>query len=357
MELTKNTKLLSFGNFLDKLSSEMVFPILPFFIVSFLGAPVIALGIMEAIGAAASSAASLFSTIRYRNKKKLIALGNLLSVVSKWLIATSFAWQPAVFFRIIERVGSGIGKNKKEAISSAEKKNRHVAFFTMMGNVGALTGPLVALFLLIFLSSDFQMIILLSVIPIAISLILSLLTKYDIKKNKKTFRLPEKEFLIKAVLFALPHFSIAFFLLRAIDYFPLIFIPVLYLAYQISRIFFATPSGFLIERIGEKKTMIIGILLFAVAASLAAFSLSSTMIFIAFALAGTYAAISDAIVVARQNLDEPQGVSSFCHTTLKIASIPANIMVGLMWESGVQLALALPLLLAFFSIFALFVKK
>jgi len=62
-KLSKNTRILSFVSFLVDVSSEMVIPLLPFFLTHILLAPVIVLGIIEAIREFTANAFGVFSGV------------------------------------------------------------------------------------------------------------------------------------------------------------------------------------------------------------------------------------------------------------------------------------------------------
>src|SRR3990172_581351 len=82
-------------SFLTDVSSEMVYPLVPLFLTSTLGAPLVAVGLIEGV---AESAASLFKTAggwmsdRLRVRRPLVIAGYALSAASKPLMAAAYGW-------------------------------------------------------------------------------------------------------------------------------------------------------------------------------------------------------------------------------------------------------------------------
>src|SRR3972149_9099447 len=91
--------VLGIVSFLPDASSEMVYPLVPLFLTSALGAPLAAVGLIEGL---AESAASLFKTgggwasDRLRMRRPLVFAGYALSAAAKPLLAAAFVWPGAL---------------------------------------------------------------------------------------------------------------------------------------------------------------------------------------------------------------------------------------------------------------------
>src|SRR4051812_11200716 len=88
-QIPRNVKVLSAVSFFQDAASELVYPVLPLFVVGTLGAPAAALGLIEGVAegtAAVGKAVSGRLADRFR-RKPLIALGYGISSLSKPLIA------------------------------------------------------------------------------------------------------------------------------------------------------------------------------------------------------------------------------------------------------------------------------
>jgi Na+/melibiose symporter-like transporter len=93
------------------ISSEMVQTLLPFYLVSGLGASAVFVGFVEGLAVAIATVTKLFSGIladRMAQRKPLAVLGYGLGAVSKLIfpLATSVGWIVAA--KAVDRVGKGI---------------------------------------------------------------------------------------------------------------------------------------------------------------------------------------------------------------------------------------------------------
>ena len=85
-KLSRNTKIFSLVSFLVDVSSEMVIPLLPCFLTNVLFAPVIVLGIIEAIREFTANIFGTFAGVysdRVGKRKKFVVFGYALSGLMK----------------------------------------------------------------------------------------------------------------------------------------------------------------------------------------------------------------------------------------------------------------------------------
>ncbi|NYZ77282.1 hypothetical protein H0O02_03125 [Candidatus Micrarchaeota archaeon] len=97
--LSRNTKILSISSFLVDSSSEAIFPLLPFFLTTILGAPVFVVGLMESLSESIIGIASVISGFysdKVGKRKKIIILGYGLSASFKMLLPFLTMWQQVV---------------------------------------------------------------------------------------------------------------------------------------------------------------------------------------------------------------------------------------------------------------------
>src|SRR5258705_2841760 len=92
--LPRNVRVLSLVSLLQDAASELVYPVVPLFVTSVLGAPPSVLGLIEGVAevtAAFGKAISGRLADRFR-RRPMIALGYSLSSASKPLIGLATSW-------------------------------------------------------------------------------------------------------------------------------------------------------------------------------------------------------------------------------------------------------------------------
>ena len=171
----KNVRNLGFVSFFTDMSSEMIFGILPLFIIDDLGAGKTILGLVEGMGEAVGYGTRTVSgTIsdKVGKRKSLILLGYGLSTIAKPFFALSASWVHVFGIRVTDRVGKGIRTSPRDALlsDSIEPANLGRAFglHRTMDQAGAIIGPLIAFALLYYF--EVRDIFWFSLIPGAIAL-------------------------------------------------------------------------------------------------------------------------------------------------------------------------------------------
>ncbi len=284
----KNILLTGLTSFFTDISSEMVYPILPFFLTSVLGATPAIVGIIEGI---AESTASLTKTYfgkmadKLKHYKGMTIIGYFFSAFSKIILFFANAWVFVLTARFLDRIGKGIRTAPRDIIisESVSKEERGKAFGIQraMDFMGAFLGTLIAYLLLKFIitnktSADiFKNLFLISLIPAFLGVIFLFFIivpavlmeiKEKIKgKGAKKINSKLMLFFIGTIIFALGNSSNQFLLLRTqnIGYTFLTAI-LLYLLYNITSSVFSPFFGHLSDKIGKKKILVIGYLLYSI---------------------------------------------------------------------------------------------
>lgn len=179
--LTKNVKIMGVVSFLNDFSSEMAAPIIPVFLTTVLGAPASIVGLVEGIADAGAdllmSVAGITSD-RVRRRKPFVIIGYSLSAISKLLYALSYSWPMMLFGRSVNRAGKGIRTTSRDALllQDVEKKDRGkvFGFHRTMDTMGAIFGPLMALFLIKWFDGDYRKLFFFAFIPSFLAMLLFL---------------------------------------------------------------------------------------------------------------------------------------------------------------------------------------
>ncbi len=354
-KLNRNIILLGIVSFLTDISSEIIFPILPLFIVA-LGGTGLIIGL---IGGLADSISSLLKVISgYWSDKKgkrlpFIFAGYGLSGISKILLSLSSLWQHAVIFVSIERVGKGIRTAPRDAIiaesSSTGKRGLAFGIHRAMDTTGAVIGSGIAFILIYYLGLNFETIILSAGIIGFLALIPLLFVKEKKKKpvagslkiGLKSLPKGFRTFIIIATIFAIGNFTYMFFILKAQGVFSdpkmAIAMPILlYAWFNVVYAVFSIPAGILSDRMGRKRVLAFGYGLFAATCAGFMFADSLNLFIIFFALYGVVYALIDGNQRAYASDLIPEklrgtGLGTF-HTAIGIAALPASIIAGVLWE-------------------------
>lgn len=147
--------VLGFGvaSFFSDFGHEIVTALLPGFLLS-IGAPPIALGVIEAVSNAVQSSAKLISgrlTGRVRRAFPWLVVGYLLTA-AKALVGLAYNWPTVVLVRTVGWVGRGArGPMRDYLISRSVDRSaygRAYGFREALDTLGALLGPVVAFLLL-----------------------------------------------------------------------------------------------------------------------------------------------------------------------------------------------------------------
>ncbi len=164
--LPRSVWILSFVSFLADVSGEMMYPLLPLFLISVLGSSKTQLGAMEGAAILIVSLMSAFAGIRSDRKGKSggrvrwIRLGYGLPVIGKAIVALATIWPMVVFGRILDRFGKGLRGAPRDALIadavSTEQRGRAFGFHRAIDTAGALVGILLSAFLLWWLTDSPQ---------------------------------------------------------------------------------------------------------------------------------------------------------------------------------------------------------
>jgi MFS family permease len=176
--VSRNVLLLGLVSLFGDVSSEMVVPLLPAFLVA-LGGGAEALGIIEG---AAEATASLFKYLsgrwadRVRRLLPMAVAGYGLAAVVRPLLAIAQAPWHVFAVRCVDRVGKGIRTSPRDKLLAASADPQHLAeaysFHRGMDHLGAAIGPLVAAALLLLWPGRLRLVFALAAIPGALAVAL-----------------------------------------------------------------------------------------------------------------------------------------------------------------------------------------
>ena len=156
--LPTNVRLLGWVSFWNDIASEMVFPLLPQFLLSTLGGNRALLGLIEGAAESLASLLKLWSgarSDRQGRRKPYIVSGYAIAAICRPVTAVLWAHWQLLAIRLSDRLGKGIRAAPRDALvvdaTTPELRGRAFGFQRSMDHLGAAIGPVLAtLFLLAF---------------------------------------------------------------------------------------------------------------------------------------------------------------------------------------------------------------
>ena len=358
--LTSNVVLLAIVSLLTDVSSEMILPILPFFLTEVLLADAFILGLVEGLAEGAVSFTKILSgrwSDAAGRRKRFVAAGYGLSTVMKALFPFAAAWPHYLGMRVAERMGKGIRDAPRDALlaesAPPEVRGKAFGFHRSMDTTGAIAGPLIALGLLGWLGASFavadayRIVMLFAAIPAAISLGLVFFVRETprppqaARPLRLSFRGAPRAlltFVAIASLFSLAEFSYVFLLLRAGSDEGTTVAIALYVFFNVIYAAGAFPAGILSDRIGRKPVILVGYACFSGMAGLLAASPALPglgLLLLAFALYGLSYGLTQgterALVADLAPPEIKATILGAYHTSVGFVKIASGIAAGLLW--------------------------
>ena len=348
--VSRNVRVLSLVSFFQDAASEMLYPVLPLFLTTVLGAPIAVVGLIEGV---AEGTASVMKAVSGRladmsERRPLIAVGYGISSVSKLLIGFATGWGLVLLARFADRFGKGVRTSPRDAIlageAAATNRGRVFGFHRAMDTAGAVVGPLVGLAAYELLNHELRPLFFIAFVPAAISVgLIFLVHDNRVAPPPDHLRLragplPRRYWRLLVVLttFGLVNFSDAFLILRAKEL-GLGFASVIlaYAAYNLSYAALSYPAGVISDRLSRRVVFATGLVIFAIAYIGLGVARRSVWVWLLLPLYGGYTALTDGVSKAWVSDLLPEtllgtGLGLFQGTTGGAALI-AGIWAGLAW--------------------------
>ena len=349
-----NIIILGLTSLLTDIGSEMVYPLIPLFLVQQLGATPAVVGLIEGV---AESLASLLKVYfgrvsdQLQRRKSLAIAGYASSAVSKVLIIVAVSWGWVLAGRIGDRFGKGVRTAPRDAIiaESADpgKKGTSFGLHRALDSAGAVIGVALAYYLFTSYHGNYRHVFIWSLVPAILGVLVLALVREakgakkakakDLSLNWKSLNPRLKGFLIVVFLFALGNSSNQFLLLRSSDLgMSTAQVILLYLVFNISYALVSFPAGALSDKIGRRQLLISGYLIYSAVYLGLARVHNPGHLWLLFIIYGLYIGITEGVekaLVADVAPQQQRATMLGLHATLTgIGLLPASFLAGLIWD-------------------------
>ena len=365
-------------SFLTDVSSEMIYPLLPVFLTTVLGANASFIGAIE--GAAETTAALLklasgWWSDRVRKRKPLVLAGYAIASAMRPLVALATSASQVLVIRVADRVGKGIRNAPRDALIAESVdpsiRGRAFGFHRAADHAGGVLGPLIAFAVLSWQIAELRTVFWLAAIPGVLSVVVVALGVRDIPRSASatdaatpdlTQPLGARFWRVLAVIFVftLGNSTDAFLLLRANQLgVPVALAPILWAALHLVKSAASTPGGALSDRIGRRPTLVMGWLLYAAVYVGFAVANAPWHAWALFAVYGVFFGLTEgserALVADLVGLERRGTAFGWYNLAIGLGALPASLLFGLVWDRagpgaaftmGASLALAAALGLA-----------
>jgi MFS family permease len=360
-QLPRNVWAVGLTSFFMDISSEMVINILPLFLANVLGVQTSVIGLIEGIAEATASILKLFSgwlSDKLGGRKWLAVLGYGLSAVSKPFFYFAGSWELIAGVRWADRVGKGIRTAPRDALvaDSVTKEVRGLAFgfHRAMDTAGAMLGILIAV-VVVWLAqkntldlskSTFQTIVLISLLPAFLAVLSLAIGAKDVpvkgqrtapKFSLRSMGQPFIVFLVIVSIFTLGNSSDAFLVLRAQNLgITVTGILVMLVMFNLIYTLISTPAGSLSDRVGRRRLIIGGWLVYALIYLGFAFAQAAWQVWALYVVYGLYYGMAYGTANALVADLVPEQLRGTAYGTynaiIGILAFPASLIAGLLWQ-------------------------
>jgi len=344
-------------SFLTDLSSEMIYPLLPVFLTTVLGAGAFALGLIEGIAETTASVFKIVSghlTDRTGRRRPYVVWGYTLSSAARPLIGLVRLWPAVLLLRFFDRVGKGIRTSPRDAliadVTDLRFRGWAYGFHRAMDHAGAIAGPLAAVVLLKGFDVSLRDVFLWSALPAAAVVII--VTAFVKEKSPqggareaprrvegrevggmRDFRL----FMAAVVVFTLGNSTDAFLLLRLNSAgVGGTGVALLWSGFHLVKVVSTLAGGRASDRLGRKPMIMAGWLYYAVIYLLFALLETEGALITTFLLYGLYFGLTEPVErawIASLVPPELRGRAfGWYNGAVGIASLPASLLFGLIWQ-------------------------
>ncbi len=377
--LPRNVRLLGAASLLNDVASEMLYPLLPTFMIAVLGGTKAQLGFVDGIADTAGSLLKLWagaSSDAAGRRKGFVIFGYGVAAIARPLMALAAAPWHLIVLRTLDRVGKGVRTAPRDALiaesTPPESHGRAFGFHRAMDHLGAAIGPLVAFAFLWLWPTQLRLLFALAIVPAIPILFIVMFGLREppreagpAAKERFAFSLAPFDsrfrlYLAALLVFTLGNSSDSFLLVRAgeLGITPQ-WLPILWCVFHFAKSGLTQWAGPWIDRVGPRPLIRSGWLIYAatyLAFGLAGAAWHAWALFLVYAIYYALTEPAEKALVAGLVPAERRGLAyGWFNLVLGIGALPASVVFGFVYQQfgalaafgmGALLALAAAALLA-----------
>lgn len=358
-KLPRPVWLVSWTSFFTDTASEMVYPLMPLYLTTVLGATAMSLGVIEGAAEALNSLLKVVSgavSDRWQRRKPLVIAGYSVSSLLRPFLAFASSWPHVLALRLGDRVGKGLRTAPRDALlaSWSEPSTRGYVFglHRSMDHLGAMVGPLLASAFLWAWPGQYRWLFALTVIPgaIAVAMLLPVpeppaAPRAEARGHAAApagspaaeFGAPFRRYLAVVVLFGLGNSTDAYLLLRLSDVgVAAVWIPLVWSGLHVVKAVVSPIGGLVSDRLGRKGVIVAGWLVYAAVYGGFALATSLPALLTLFFVYGLYYGLTEGVekaVVADLAPAEARGRAfGLYNAAIGISALAASLVFGAVWK-------------------------
>jgi MFS family permease len=361
-----NIFFLGLVSLLTDTSSEMIFTLVPLFVLNVLGAGALAIGFIGGLSESFDAVFRIFSgrlSDRIKKRKLLAVVGYGFSTLCKPFMLLASVWGGVLAVRFGDRVGKGIRTSPRDALIAdsvgLEKRGKGFGIHRAMDTAGAVLGLAIAAIIIYVIQGggldlsreSYRWMVIVGIIPavLAVLVLMAFVHEKGLPKNTAlkasaasvtqgaAFSTRFKLYLAIMAIFTLGNSSDFFVILRAQNLgTSALNITLMLVLFNVTYAVCSVPAGILSDRIGRKWLIAIGWIIYALVYLGFALSTSVWSMWVLFACYGIYYGIVEGATkafVADLVPAERRGTAyGYYHGVVGLMLLPASVLAGWLWS-------------------------
>jgi len=352
--LPRNVKLLGLTSLFNDIASEMIYPLLPQFLLGMLGGNRFYLGVIEGMADSVASLLKLWSgawSDRAGRRKGFVVAGYTLASAARPMIALATAPWHLFLVRFADRVGKGVRTSARDALiadsAAAEIRGRAFGFQRALDHVGAAIGPVLATAFLLARPGQLRPLFLLALLPgiVVVGLVVFGLREPPVDRpppqalrlTLKPFPGSFRLFLLALVIFTLGNSSDAFLLVRAGELgIATAWLPIMWSVLHIVKSVGNLLAGPAADRFGCRRMIVLGWMIYAAIYLLFAAATQAWHVWLLFPAYGLFYALTEPaekVLVARLAGPQYKGLAyGWYNFAIGVSAMPSSLLFGFLYQ-------------------------